>query len=214
MEFLKLEDGMELTVMPLPFDSNSYFYEYNMIWDIINKKYININPNSIIDNNIHGILRKIYFDHYKSGKGNFMGIYNFHFVKRFFVYVLYNNELYITNFGVKLKQKLEECSYKYDKKFKFRKMNIQIRMMGDFPNYDRTTISDNYYNTKYKDLNNYMCSLNDDDFNFINNFMIKNSCTNPNNSEVMSDIFNRLELTDFKIYVRKEKINSIKEKIC
>lgn len=89
MKFLKLEDGMELMVMPIPFDNNLYLYEYNMIWDNISKKYISINPNSIFDNNIHGILREIYFDHYKSGKGSFMDIYNFHFIKRYFVYVLY-----------------------------------------------------------------------------------------------------------------------------
>jgi hypothetical protein len=30
----------------------------------------------------------------------------------------------------------------------------------------------------------------------------------------MSDIFNRFGLNDFMLYLRREKINKIKEKIC
>ena len=214
MNNLRLEDGMELMVMPIPFDHKTFLCEYSLIYDGISRRYIYVNNNSDIDKNIFSTISHQFFKFKKNGGGDYYQKYNTQNLRRFFVYVLYNNELYITNFGFKLKQKLEECSYGYDKDFKFKKIYLNVKQMGSFPNYDYTTISNDYYKTKYTDLNDYLTSLNDKQFNYINNILSNNSCSNPKNYKNMSDIFNRLELNDFMSYLRREKINKIKEKIC
>lgn len=199
MKQLKLEDGMILTLLPLPLDTDNFCFETKGFF----KDHFLYSDNSDLDNEILGIIFK-HRDKLFSKTTIF---------KKYYCYVLYNDQLYITSIGYRLYKLIQDNLPIINNVFEFKKLYIDIKNSSGYPNYDKSYFFNDYdVINRYYNLEDYLNSLTDDEKNYLPNFLKYNSVTNPKNLNIMNQIFERCGLGDFKSFIRSKKLSKITEK--
>ena len=200
MKFIKLQDGMELIILPLPKNNDLFYKEYKGFY--MNNYFYSDGSD------LHDMIISIVFKN--------RDLLNTSIFRRYLIVGLLNDELIITNIGHRLFQKINDCLPLINDNFQFKKLNVIIRNtdigIGMFPNFDHCHFTEDYYDIKYKNLNDYINSLNNDDINCIENFINFNSITNQNNISKLDNIFINKKLGDIKTLIRTYKLNKIKNK--
>lgn len=200
MKFIKMEDGMVITFLPLPKDTSLYYKEYKGFY--INNFFYSD------DSDLHNMLISIIFKN--------RNILNTSIFRKYLIVGLLNDELILTNIGYKLFQKINECSPLMNDNFEFKKLNVIIKnvdsSIGSLPSFDNSYFTEDYYPIKYKNINDYINSLSNDEINCIENFINFKSLTNQNNIIKLEEIFNKYNIGDIKTLIRTYKLNKIKNK--
>lgn len=207
-DVMKLKDGMELFVMPFPIlesDKPVYFKQYRHLFcRDYNKMYI-INRGNEFDNSVINYLTDNYWN-YRKANDDFPDDY--YMSNRSYGYVMYNGELKIVNYGMKLVDKILAQDRIYDDYYYFKKLIIKIEYPGGYANYDNSYFTDKYYNIHSENPNFIFgkiardTSLHD---------MIKNNSPS-RDQEKMFELFQKLGLIDLRAYLRRHKINKVMNK--
>lgn len=199
MKFIKLEDGMELTILPLPKYTNQFYYEYRGFY----KNGYFYSDNS----DLHNIILSTIFKNKQLDITVFL---------RYLVVGLLNDQLVLTNIGRKIHDKIDQSLPIIDDNFRFKKLNVVITevnsSIGKLPNFDNCYFTDDYYPIKYKDLNDYIGSLTENEMNCVENFINSHSLTNKYNIDILDKIFINNKLGDIKSLVRSYKLGKIKSR--
>lgn len=205
MRIIKLEDGMNVTILPLPFDVYNFSYLYRGIYT---NKYI-YSTNSEIDKQI---ILKIW-------EINNIGVHrcvsNLFF--KYFSYALYCDELVLISYGRKIYEILELNSPLLNDNFQFKKLKVNIELVdsqiGRLNNFDNSYLTHEYYNIKFNNLDEYINSLSISDKFFIQDFLKNNSFTSEHNKKHMMDFFEKNKMGDFNLFIENQKLIDRRNKI-
>lgn len=200
MKYIKLENGMEITILPLPKNLSMFYYEYKGFY---NNEYF-YSDNS----DLHNKILSIVFDNRHK--------LNVSIFRKYLIICLLNDQLVLTTIGHKIYEKIKESSPIMDHNFRFKKLKILTSDINigftNVLNYDKCYFSDNYYQIKYKNINEYISDLKDDDLNCIENFINTKSLTNEHNYNLLNKMFIDNKLGDIKTLIRTYKIEKVKNK--
>lgn len=207
-KLLKLENEMELFLLPLPIqndDKISYYklskqvYIGNLGTIVKYGKYFFKND-SLFDETAYNSLKNYYWKNRMENDK----VDGFSFMDRYYSYVLYNNELKIIHFGRKIKDKIDVEEKIYDGFYYFKKLIIKIEKLIGYANYDNTYFTDKYYNL-YDKSDLIFDKIKQD--NTLDEYLKKNSYSK-NQNEILK-LFQTLGLMDLNAYIRRKKLEKL-----
>jgi hypothetical protein len=204
----KLEDGMQISVLPFPNTGKCFIKEYRLS---INNKLIAL-PDAVFFKNIYvDIFRQTHNKNIKPPG----------FSQKYYFIGLLNDKLQLFVCGRKIFEIVNNCDDKFlienNNHIKNKKLYVDIKPINMngyvvLQNYDNSFIDHKYFDTKYDNIGEYKVDAD----KFIEFLALKTNATINNNMNLIHDYYveNDLELSpELCLYLRKLKIKKIETNI-